>query len=332
MALLDGNQTTDIQQAAQLLAQGRLLGMPTETVYGLAANATDALAVAQIFSTKGRPSDHPLIVHVADADDAGHFAKDIPAFAHALMRTFWPGPLTLILPRKEGVASAAAGGQNSIGLRCPAHPVAHALLLACRTLGVQGLAAPSANRFGRVSPTTAQHVCAEFPELNVLQGGPCAVGIESTIVDCTRSGPVILRPGMITRDQIEGACGMPLRPQSSQPAPKASGTLEAHYAPHAKVRLMHAQQIDDALQVLLQTPGFDPRTLGIYSRTRPPHATGQIHFMPMPDDPACAAAELFAKLREFDGLGVGLLWVEQPPSDLAWEGIADRLRRAQANA
>ena len=332
MALLDGHQATDIQQAAQWLAQGHLLGMPTETVYGLAANASDADAVAKVFSTKGRPSDHPLIVHVADAGDAERFATDIPSFARALMHAFWPGPLTLILPRKEGVASAAAGGHSSVGLRCPAHPVAHALLLTCRTLGVLGLAAPSANRFGRVSPTTAQHVCAEFPELSVLQGGPCAVGIESTIVDCTRGAPVILRPGMITREQIERACAMPLHPQSSQPAPKASGTLEAHYAPRAKVRLMHAQQIEDALQVLLQTPGFEPRTLGVYARTQPRQASAQIHFMHMPADPTLAAAELFAKLREFDGLGVSLLWVEQPPSDLAWEGIADRLRRAQASA
>ena len=332
MALLDGNKAPDIQQAAQLLAQGKLLGMPTETVYGLAANATHALAVAQIFSTKGRPADHPLIVHVANATDAEHFANDIPAFAHTLMHAFWPGPLTLILPRRAGVASAAAGGQNSIGLRCPSHPVAHALLLTCQSLGVQGLAAPSANRFGRVSPTTAQHVCAEFPELCVLDGGPCEVGIESTIVDCTRGEPVILRPGMITRDQIERVCALALSTPGAQPAPKASGTLEAHYAPHAKVRLMHAQQIDDALHVLLQTPGFDPRTLGIYGRTRPRHAAETILFMHMPGDPASAAAELFAKLRAFDDLGVDLLWVEQPPNGLAWEGITDRLRRAQASA
>lgn len=330
MARLDGQRTADIEQAARLLADGQLLGMPTETVYGLAANALDARAVATIFSTKGRPADHPLIVHVAAAADAADFAQDIPAFAAALMQQFWPGPLTLILPRKPGVAAAAAGGHNSIGLRCPSHPAAQALLQACQRMGVPGLAAPSANRFGRVSPTTAQHVADEFPGLSVLDGGACAVGIESTIVDCTRGAPVVLRPGMVTREQIERVCALGT-PVTAQAAPKASGTLEAHYAPRAKVRLMNADSIRSGLQMLAQASDGNPLRMGIYSREAFMGPAGCIH-RAMPTDAAQAAAELFARLREFDDLGVELIWVETPPNDPAWEGIADRLRRAQASA
>ena len=199
--ILAGQVQEAIAVAAQTLGAGGLLGLPTETVYGLAADAENAAAVARIFAAKGRPPDHPLIVHVADAATAAHFASAVPAFAAALMQAFWPGPLTLILPRRAGVAAAAAGGQDSIGLRCPAHPVALAVLAACATLmpPVRGLAAPSANLFGRVSPTTAAHVQEELgPDLLILDGGPCQVGIESTIVDCTRGQPVLLRPGVIT--------------------------------------------------------------------------------------------------------------------------------------
>jgi L-threonylcarbamoyladenylate synthase len=195
-----------IAQAAQALRDGQLVGLPTETVYGLAANATDDAAVAKIFVAKGRPADHPLIVHVAGVDQVPLFASQVPEFAQRLMAAFWPGPLTLILPRKSCVAAASAGGQDSIGLRCPSHPMAQALLLACLPLGVWGVSAPSANRFGRVSPTSAAHVQSELgPELLILDGGECDVGIESTIIDCTRGEPVLLRPGHITRGQIEAA-------------------------------------------------------------------------------------------------------------------------------
>ncbi len=188
-----------LAEAAATLRAGGLVGLPTETVYGLAADATNPTAVAKIFAAKGRPSDHPLIVHVADAGGVGHFAASVPGFAQRLMAAFWPGPLTLILPRRPEVAAAAAGGQDSVGLRCPAHPVAQALLRACAEMGVPGLAAPSANLFGRVSPTTAAHVLGEFgSDLLVLDGGPCRVGIESTIVDCSRGVPVLLRPGQLT--------------------------------------------------------------------------------------------------------------------------------------
>ena len=237
--ILNGNDPAALAQAAQALRDGELVGLPTETVYGLAADAGSDAAVATIFAAKGRPSDHPLIVHVASRDAVPRFAASVPAFAQALIDAFWPGPLTLILPRQPGVAMAAAGGQDSVGLRCPSHPVAQALLQAAAALGVHGVAAPSANRFGRVSPTTAAHVASEFadrPDLLILDGGPCTVGIESTIVDATRGVPVLLRPGVLTRAQLEAACGQRVRlpEELAQAAPRASGTLESHYAPTAR--------------------------------------------------------------------------------------------------
>ena len=190
------------------------MAFPTETVYGLGADACNDAAVAKIFAAKGRPADHPLIVHVQSADVLDHFASEVPAFAQRLIAAFWPGPLTVIVPRRAGVASASAGGQNSIGLRCPAHPMAQDLLAACAALGVKGLAAPSANQFGHVSPTTAQHVRDEFEGsaevVEVLDGGACSVGIESTIIDCTRGAPVLLRPGVLTTAQLEAAMGQKL--------------------------------------------------------------------------------------------------------------------------
>ena len=209
--IIDGLNSASIAQAADVIAAGGLVGLPTETVYGLAADAANEEAVAKIFTAKGRPSEHPLIVHVADSLSASRFASEIPDFAQKLMDAFWPGPLTLILPRRPDIAAAAAGGQNSVGLRCPSHPVALALLKACAARGIRGLAAPSANQFGRVSPTTAAHVQGEFgDELLILPGGACSVGIESTIVDCSRGVPVLLRPGVLTATQIEYACGQNL--------------------------------------------------------------------------------------------------------------------------
>ncbi len=263
--ILDGHLPASIAAAAQALRSGALLGLPTETVYGLAADASSDAAVAKIFAAKGRPSDHPLIVHVADASGIAHFASAVPAFAQALVDAFWPGPLTLILPRRAGVASAATGAQGSVGLRCPAHPVALAVLRACAAEGVWGVAAPSANRFGRVSPTTAAHVQSEFgDDLLVLDGGACSVGIESTIVDCTRGAAVLLRPGAITRAQIEAACGQRLLSKEELEAhtPRASGTLLAHYAPSAPVRLMDAA----ALQAAWDARSADARALAIYAR------------------------------------------------------------------
>jgi L-threonylcarbamoyladenylate synthase len=331
--LRDGNAPDAIAEAARTLRQGGLVAFPTETVYGLGADAGNDAAVAGIFAAKGRPSDHPLIVHVA-AGPAGsgalsHFAQPLPLFAWQLVRAFWPGPLTLIVPRQPGIASAAAGGQDTIGMRCPAHPVAQALLAACAAEGVHGLAGPSANRFGRVSPTTAQHVQQEFGEaLLVLDGGPCAVGIESTIVDCSRGAPVLLRPGAITRTQIESAVGQPLadRQALGAPDPRASGTLEAHYAPSAKLRLMDAKALQTGLDVL----GVHAASIAVWSRTPVSSRSQRVLQRRMPDDAAAAAQQLFAVLRDFDDQGVKLIWVETPPPGPAWEGVRDRLQRAAA--
>jgi L-threonylcarbamoyladenylate synthase len=334
-----GTNDPAVQKAACQLASGALLGLPTETVYGLAANACSAEAVQRIFAAKGRPADHPLIVHLPPQWEAGvaHFAAEVPAFAQALMQAFWPGPLTLILPRREGIAAAAAGGQASVGLRCPSHPVAQAVLQAAQDLGVWGVAAPSANRFGRVSPTTAQHVLNEFDALSgdallVLDGGACEVGIESTIVDATRGSPVLLRPGILTPAQLEAACGQPVRwaqdgaANSAQPAPRASGTLESHYAPNARVRLMDAQALKKALDLL--GANVPAGRMAVYAVQRPPQP--HVAWHPLPASAADCAHELFAVLRAFDALGVALIWVQTPPDTPEWQGVCDRLQRAAA--
>ena len=339
MALLSGQDPRALAQAAQVLADGGLLAFPTETVYGLGARADDDAAATQIFAAKGRPADHPLIVHVTDASAAQAFAATWPPAAQALAQHFWPGPLTLIVPRRPGVAAAAAGGHASIGLRCPDHQVALDLLIRAKDLGVLGVAGPSANRFGRVSPTMAAHVVDEFgPELPVLDGGPCREGIESTIVDCTRAHPALLRPGTIPRAEIEAvlrqALGVPLA-ERDEASPKVSGTLASHYAPEALVSLLSAEQLVQRLSALTadaaqgaglaQVPGG--ATVGVYSRTALPCPLGVLHRI-MPANPAQAAHELFAVLRQLDACGVRQLWVETPPEGPEWDGVRDRLQRA----
>jgi L-threonylcarbamoyladenylate synthase len=327
--VLDGTDESALAQAVRVLAAGGLVAFATETVYGLGADAGSDAAVAGIFAAKGRPSDHPLIVHVPDSASAEAFAAAIPPVARKLMDAFWPGPLTLILPRREGMGAAAAGGHPTIGLRCPSHPVAHRLLAAAAAHQppVLGVAAPSANRFGRVSPTTARHVADEFgPELLVLDGGACPEGIESAIVDCTRGVPVLLRPGTLARERIEAACGERLRSpeELAGEAPRASGTLESHYAPNAKVRLMDARSLQTALNVL----GEDAGSIAVYARV--PLRSRSARLRRMPDDAAETARQLFAVLRDFDAQGVKLIWVEAPPADDAWDGVRDRLSRAAA--
>ena len=320
----------DLQQAAGHILAGELVAFPTETVYGLGADASSDAAVAKIFAAKGRPADHPLIVHIASSAQVNDFASSVPPFAERLMKAFWPGPLTVILPRKPGVAAAAAGGQNSIGLRCPAHPVALEFLQACFDVGVSGVAGPSANKFGRVSPTTAAHVRQEFGDaVLVLDGGPCAVGIESSIVDCTRSQPVLLRPGVLTRAQLSAACGQAVlnaEEAVQTTAPRAPGTLESHYAPNAKVRLMTAKAIQTALDLL----GADAAHIAVYARTIVRITSSKVLYRRMPDDALATAAQLFAVLREFDAQRVKLIWVEPVPQDAAWDGVRDRLARASS--
>ena len=334
------NATTPAHLAAALpdavarLAAGELVAFPTETVYGLGARADQAEAVAKIFAAKGRPSNHPLIVHVADVAGAAAFAAELPLVAQRLMAAFWPGPLTVIVPRRAGIGAEAAGGQDTVGLRCPDHPVALALLRAAAEAGVPGVAAPSANRFGRVSPTQAAHVASEFeaaPDLLVLDGGDCAVGIESAIVDCSRGHPVLLRPGCLTAAAIEAAAREPLRARDAT-APRASGTLEAHYAPQAKVRLMTAAQLDAALTVWSSTghkASSGAPTLAVYSRSRRPALAGVV-LRRMPDEAAAVAHELFAVLRTLDATRAPLIWVETPPPSPEWDGVRDRLQRAAA--
>jgi L-threonylcarbamoyladenylate synthase len=287
-------------------------------VYGLAADAANPQAIAKIYAAKGRPSDHPVIVHVAGAADVPRWAARVPPYAQALIDACWPGPLTLVLPRADGVPDAVTGGQDTVGVRCPAHPLAQALLTACRDLGVMGLAAPSANRFGRISPTTAAHVTDEFGSgLMVLDGGPCAVGIESTIVDCTGNAPALLRPGAVSAQDVARITGLALR-AAGRASPRASGTLPAHYQPATPARL-----IDDA--------GLIDGHAGaaLYARAKPPRFAGA--FRAAPADVAAYAQDLYAALRALDALGCDEIIIEPPhdgQSDALRAAIMDRLARA----
>ena len=328
MPVLSGDAAASIEHAAAALAAGELVAFPTETVYGLGARADDDAAARRIFEAKGRPADHPLIVHVVDAAAAAAFAADWPVSAQRLSARYWPGPLSIVVHRRTGVAHAAAGGLPTVALRCPDHPVAQALLGAARVLGVAGVAAPSANRFGRVSPTRAAHVVDEFgPALPVLDGGECREGIESSIVDCTVEPPVLLRPGTLVRADIEAVLGTPLgRPGMA--SPRVSGSLESHYAPTAPVSLVAAADL--APGVAAAARAVAPGTLGVYSRQPAGAALPNVRHHPMPDNPAAVAHELFAVLRRFDVEGVAQIWVERPPETSEWEGVRDRLQRASA--
>jgi len=333
MPVLDPHDPKALTRAARALAAGELVALPTETVYGLAARADDDEAVARIYAAKGRPSDHPLIVHVPDAQAAQAFVRQppgLPARARALMARFWPGPLTIVVPRRAGVAEAAAGGAPTVALRCPDHPVALALLREAAALGVPGLAAPSANRFGRVSPTQAAHVAAEFgPALVVLDGGTCREGIESAIVDCSRAATYLLRPGTLSRARIEAVLGEPLLAPDAH-APRVPGALASHYAPAAPVFLYDGAGLAEAVRV--HRADRPQARIGVYSR-HPVQALADVPEVlawPMPDNALRAAHELFATLRRFDAESVTSIWVEQPPADPDWDGVRDRLQRASA--
>ncbi|USX20262.1 L-threonylcarbamoyladenylate synthase [Oxalobacteraceae bacterium OTU3REALA1] len=331
----------DIAVAAAVLEEGGLVAFPTETVYGLGADAENPAAVARIYQAKGRPNDHPVIVHVAPGADLDYWVTDIPDEARQLVAAFWPGPLTLILKRAGHIPDAVSGGQDTVGIRCPSHPVAIALLSAFKG-GKGGVAAPSANKFGNVSPTTAQHVRDEFALddedegsitgddacsaalLNtVLEGGPSQVGIESTIVDLSRlatHGPVLLRPGHISAQQIADVIGqLPAAPD--QAAPRASGTLESHYAPRTPVTMLDGATLTAKLQQL-QAKGIK---VAIISHALPQLASSQ---QMLPADPAGYAYGLYAALRDMDQTGSDLILVETPPQDAQWLGVNDRLRRS----
>lgn len=316
----------DLARAVALLQAGELVGLPTETVYGLGADAMNAAAVAKIFAAKGRPADHPLIVHLSSADQMERWAVDIPPHAYALAQRYWPGPLTLILKRRPQVPDAVTGGQDTVGLRVPGHPVALQLLQAFAAAGGSGgVAAPSANRFGRISPTTADHVREELGDRVslVLEGGACQVGIESTILDLSRGQPFLLRPGAISPEQLAEVLGqMPQRPDGG--APRASGTLAAHYAPRTAMRMVARERLLD----FINSYRHSGRRCGVLAHSQPPQA-GMPHVWRMlPADAAGYAHDLYAALRDLDHAEVDIIAVEAIPQSPDWTAVADRLGRA----
>lgn len=324
-----------IATAAALLADAQLVAFPTETVYGLGADAADPAAVARIYAAKGRPSNHPVIVHLPPGGDPLWWAADLPPAAQALIDAFWPGPLTLILARAARVPATVSGGQDSIGLRCPSHPVAQALLAAFSALrgGHGGVAAPSANRFGRISPTAARHVLDEFAgTIPVLEGDDSAVGIESTILDLSRGFPALLRPGHVTPERIAEVLGvMPAMGAASSAAgaPRASGTLRAHYAPATPLALLDARALAADLRA---------RPVGVRYAALTHSAAGaaaldgmaDVEWLRAPADAAGYARVLYGMLRALDGARVTRMLVEAPPADPEWRAVADRLGRAAA--
>ncbi|PKO33898.1 MAG: threonylcarbamoyl-AMP synthase [Betaproteobacteria bacterium HGW-Betaproteobacteria-7] len=322
----------DYQRAVDLLRAGELVALPTETVYGLGADAANPAAVAKIFAAKGRPADHPLIVHLAGHDAVEHWAEQVPDVAWELMETFWPGPLTLILKKQAWVPDAVTGGQDTVGLRVPGHPVALELLrrFAAATGDHAGIAAPSANRFGRISPTTAAHVNEELGDSVplILDGGPCSVGIESTIIDCSRGEPVVLRPGHISPLHLAAVLGRQPAIVTAHGAPRVSGSLEAHYAPQTPMRLITGERLLDFLNAQRHRGG----RCGVLSSNQPPQAGMPHDWRLLPADPVGYAHDLYAALRDMDHAGVDLIVVEALPDTAAWAAVADRLRRAVAGA
>lgn len=309
----------EIAHAADVLRSGGLVAMPTETVYGLAADASNARAVARIFSAKGRPADHPLIVHLAAAEQIADWARDIPPQAWALARHFWPGPLTLILRRAPHVLDCVTGTQDTVGLRVPDHPLALELL---RAFG-GGLAAPSANRFGRLSPTTAANVREELGNAVdcILDGGPCRVGVESTIIDLSGNQPRLLRPGMLGAAAIESALGTALH--GASPSIRAPGTLRAHYAPGTPLRLLPTALL--AGEAARRQARGERVAAVTYTGVSLP---GTTLCRSLPADPAGYAQALYAELRRLDDRRCDCLLVEAPPADAAWQAVRDRLQRA----
>lgn len=316
---------SDVAHVVRHWLDGGLVALPTETVYGLAGDAGNPAAVAAIFRIKGRPADHPLIVHVAATEDCDYWIdpsaeSQFRSRFRLLAQRFWPGPLTMIVPRRPQAPAYACGDQSSIGLRCPSHPIARRLLAAFIAGGGQGIAAPSANRFGRISPTRADHVRSEFGDagLLVVDGGDAEVGLESTIVDLTRARPVLLRPGAVSVADLQAALGEPVQISSnvSDPsvidteAPRASGTLASHYAPLTEMRIVDSGSLENHLA--------SARAVG--KRAVALQCAGEA---------AEYGRQLYARLRELDDGGADLILVEAPPRDARWQAVWDRLLRAQ---
>ena len=316
MAFLSVCSAETLTDAAKALRAGALVAFPTETVYGLGADAESAEAVARIYSTKGRPADHPLIVHIDSIDRMGEWSSDIPAYAIALARDYWPGPMTLVLKRSEIAGDFITGGQETVGLRVPAHPLALGLLQAFVAAGGRGIAAPSANRFGAVSPTTADAVQEELGEFLaesdlILDGGPSLVGLESTIIDCTGDAPRVLRLGAITPEMIEESTGLKVVESSAAPEIRVSGSLESHYSPKAKVLLDVVAEAGD----------------GLIAPDQIPTPNGVIRLM-APSTIEQYARDLYRALRMADQQGLEIVVVLQPGGDGLAAAIRDRLQRA----
>lgn len=311
---------TSIEQAADLLHRGKLVAIPTETVYGLGADASNPEAVAKIFQVKGRPADHPLIVHLAYASQMKDWAEKVPDSALRLASAFWPGPLTMILRKKASVPAVVTGGQETVALRVPDNPVALWLL---RVFG-GGIAAPSANRFGRISPTTAQHVAEELGDAVdcILDGGPCTVGVESTIIDLTDQQPTILRPGRITRSQLEEVLQREVA-LKSQHKIRAPGMLASHYAPHTPAYLCATE----TLLGLLEEKRVQGKPAGVLAFSEFPNLACQ-HLLRLPQEAEDYEAALYSALRQLDKLGLDSILVEQPPETEEWMAVNDRLGKA----
>jgi L-threonylcarbamoyladenylate synthase len=308
--------TSEVSRAAEILRAGGLVAFPTETVYGLGADASSAQAVARLYAAKGRPADHPVIVHFKDAASAFEWAREVPEEARMLAEKFWPGPITLILKRSPKAKDFVTGGQDRVGLRVPSHPVAQALL---RAFG-GGVAAPSANEFGKVSPTTAQHVSGDLAgkvDL-ILEGGPSEVGIESTIVDLSSGKPILLRPGHISKASLEQVLKMQVLDRDSA-SPRHSGGLERHYAPKTPARLVPPH----ALDAEIVKHGLDVAVLAF---SKPDERVD--YWIRMPRDPTAYAQRLYAALRELDRAGCGAILIESPPETAEWDAVRDRLQRA----
>jgi L-threonylcarbamoyladenylate synthase len=305
-----------IDDAVACLRQGGLVAFPTETVYGLGVDARNAQALERLYVVKGRPGHHPVIVHLAAAEALSDWAIDIPQAAWQLADAFWPGPLTLILRKAPTVLPQVTGGQETLGIRIPAHPVAQALLTAFGG----GLAAPSANRFGQLSPTTAGHVLSGLGgDIDgVLEGGPCDVGVESTIIDLSGEQPVLLRPGMIPLAQIESTLGQSVALAGS--LQRAPGTLKHHYAPRTPLLMLPTDSLQDLAHLYAATQS----RVVFYSRV----SVSGVHWHPMPQDQDATARSLYATLHSLDQQGFDKIVVEQPPAD--WVAVMDRLSRASA--
>jgi L-threonylcarbamoyladenylate synthase len=306
--------TSEVRRAAQILRAGGLVGFPTETVYGLGADASSEKAIARLYAVKRRPVDHPVIVHFASADDAFSWAAAVPPPARVLAKEFWPGPLTLILKRSARAKDFVTGGQDTVGLRVPSHPVARQLLKEF----AGAIAAPSANRFGKVSPTTTAHVREDLGkdvEL-VLEGGPSEVGIESTIVDLSGAAAVLLRPGSISKEALEAVIGS--LAEKAATSPRHSGGLERHYAPRTPARMVPAHALDKEIS--------KGKSVAVLAFSRPDERVD--FWLRMPREPQAYARRLYAALRELDSAECEQILVEAPPGGDEWDAVRDRLKRA----